>query len=224
MNDLELLSEMTDSVQTVGTGAVSPQQKWGSVSGVPQQREDRLPTEEADAKWNQIYQLFGAGSEGSRDEAYLAVTLYFLTNGCSPSGKYARLARTGGGISIPVDAVVKITGRLEGEIRQFLRSHMRKSYECLKYNAAVPRDISLADKAERLGVSRDKAWLLADWLRDCEFLTGDEARVHYDLSRKLISEANARRREPVVAKRVEEGNVAGGEAMAPIEPVGGSAW
>jgi len=180
--------------------------RWAGVPATPQQREDRLPPEDAGAMWNRIYEEFGANGEGARDEVFAAVTMYFLVNGASPSGKYARHIRTAGGIMVPADTVIKIIGKLEGQIRQFLRSDMQKTYHCLKYSPAVAMDKALRDKAERLGVPRDSAWLLADWLRDCEYLTGEEAQIHGKLSEKLIAEAGVRRRQGGnVTHRVEEG-------------------
>jgi len=185
---------------------LSEAERWSGVPALPQQREDRLPPEDAAVMWNRIYEEFGANSETARDEAFAAVTLYFLVNGASPSGKYARLVRTAGGSVVPVDSIVKIIGRLEGQIRQFLRSDMKKSYACLKHTSAVKSDRALCDKAERLGVPRGAAWLLADWLRDCEYLTGEEAVIHGKLSEKLISDASVRRRAPNgISHRIEEG-------------------
>jgi len=219
---------MAGSMGNVNVVSLTAAERWSNVASVPQQREDRLPEHEAAAKWSRVYELFGAGSESSRDEAYAAVQLYFLVNGCSPAGKYARDVRTGGGTLVPIDSVVKITGKLEGEIRQFLRAHMRKSYECIKYSSAVREDRALTDKAEVLGVGRDKAYLLADWLRGCEFLTGEESAIHQGLSQKLIRDANYRRREPVETHRVDgvvlpvpEGGPAHPGEQAPVQS---TAW
>jgi len=203
MADVEFPSQYGGSQRAGAAGRVSQEERWAAVSAVPQQREDRLPMEEARAKWSRIYEMFGARSEDSMDEAFAAINLYFLVNGCSPAGKYARKVRTAGGIEIPVDSVVKITGRLEGEIRQFMRADMEKTYNCLKFTPAVRQDQALQDKAERLGVPREKAWLLADWLRDCEYLTGEEAALHTSLSKMLITDANERRTKPVASHRVD---------------------
>jgi len=216
------LFEMSENI-FAPMGQVHEAERWSAVPAVPQQREDRLPMEEAGAKWGRIYELFGANSENSMDEAFAAVNLYFLVNGGSPSGKYARSVRTAGGVVVPIDSVVKVTGKLEGEIRQFLRADMRKTYNCLKYSPAVSGDRALQDKAERLGVPRHQCWILADWLRDCEYLTGEEAAIHSKLSTKLIAEANARRRTPVSSHRVEETSDENADhAMygGPVLPVG----
>lgn len=208
------LFEMTETGDRSAAGQVSLAERWSGVAAVPQQREDRLPYEEALAKWSRIYELFGASSESSMDEAFAAVNLYFLVNGASPSGRYARTVRTAGGTSVAVDSIVKITGKLEGEIRQFLRSDMNKTYYCLKLSPAIKADRALQDKAERLGVPRTSAWLLADWLRDCEYLTGEEAAIHGALSVKLINDANARRRAPVASHRIERDVVEADEPSA----------
>jgi len=172
--------------------------RWAAVAGVPQAREDRLPMDRAMAKWNQIYALFGADSEEMRDEVFLAVNMYFWANGCSPEGKYERNIRTAGGVEVGSGDVVRIVGRLPGEIRQFLRGLMKKSYECLKYSSAIREDAVMRDKAEGLGVSADYSWLLADWLKGCEFLTASEMEMQQAVAARQIGKANARRREQLV--------------------------
>lgn len=207
-------------------GRATAADHWASVPGVPQAREDRLPLERALRLWNQVYELFGANSEGSRDEAFLAVNMYFWSNGCSPSGKYGRDIRTGGGIVVPAASVVKIVGKLEGEIRQFLRGCMRKSYEAMKYSPAVQADAVMADKAETLGVPRSKAFLLADWLRGCEYMTPEESAIQAAVADVLIRRANDRRNQRVGSSRVddrdEEIDVA--SRAAPASVPGATSW
>jgi len=132
------------------------------------------------------------------------VNLYFWVNGCSPEGRYARNVRTGGGIEVPAASIVKITGVLEGEIRQFLRARMQSSYEALRFSRATRADAAMCDKAEGLGVPRDKAFLLADWLRNCEFMTPEEAGIHAALAERQIAKANRRRRDVTHSTRVDD--------------------
>jgi len=209
-----------------GEGRASAADHWGAVSGVPQAREDRLPIARAGQMWNAIYELFGANSEGSRDEAFLAVNMYFWTNGGSPAGKYARDITTGGGVSAPAASVVKITGTLDGEIRQFLRAFMKKSYEAMRYSPAVRADAVMADKAETLGVPRSKSYLLADWLRGCEYMTPEEAGLQAAVAEKLIKKANERRGRRVGSSRADdqEDEVEARAHVVPSLATGAATW
>jgi len=175
-------------------GGRSSIERWSSVSAVAQASEaaDTLP--EAMAKWEKIYRKFGARSEGEKDEAFAAVNLYFLRNGCSPFGKYNKPIRTAGGVEVLSGEVVKISGRLEGEIRQFLRGRIKDSYEFLKFNPASTDDDSLAAIAESVGVPRSSCWLLADWLGpSCPFFVGNEDEVYRSLRSGKIALAAGRR-------------------------------
>jgi len=174
------------------SGAVPSRERWGRVPAVPQERENRLPMEETVAKWQQIYNLFGARGEPERDQVFAALNGYCAVNGASPHGNYSRSIKTAGGVSVPVSDVVKITGRLEGDIRQFLRGRMKDSYECLKFGKVLKEDSQALAKAEAVGIPRHMVHLLADWLRDCEFLTADEEDVYKRVSSKNIHDAIAR--------------------------------
>jgi len=189
-----------DVVASVPQGA---KDRWAAVPVALAVREDRLAPEEADSKWSVVNQLFGAQGEAQFDEVYAAVTQYFLVNGCSPEGRYKRVISTAGGLSCNVGEVVKVTGVLPGEIRQFLRAHMAKSYACLKYSPASHDEV-LRNKAESLEIPRDQAWLLADWLKECECFTPDEMRLHGGLSTRLINAARAKRNVGEVPTRSGE--------------------
>jgi len=168
--------------------------RWAKVGVVPQAAENSDTTAQSQHKWGQIYQLFHARGESEQDEVFAAVNGYFLRNGASPAGKYSKPIRTAGGAEVEAGAVVKITGRLEGEIRQFLRGRLEDSYVLLKNNPAFRDDPFLAGAAENLGVPREHCWLLADWLgRDCPYFVGQEAEIYNALRTSKIAVANKKR-------------------------------
>jgi hypothetical protein len=149
---------------------------------------------EARVKWAKVYALFGASGETQQDEVFAAVNMYFLKNGASPRGQYKKAVSTAGGQSAESGAIVAITGRMPGEIRQFLRGRLGDSYTFLKYNPAIRDDEELGVAAENCGVSRDYAWLLADWLgKDCQYFVGSEADTYNALRTSKIAAARAKR-------------------------------
>jgi len=164
--------------------------RWASVSVVQQAAENADTTVQSRAKWSKIYKLFGASREAEQDEVFAAVNVYFLRNGASPRGKYLKPIRTAGGAEVIAGEVVKITGKLEGEIRGFLRGRLEDSYTFLKHNEAVREDEALVATAQNAGVPHTHCWLLADWLgRDCPYFIGDEAEVYNKL--RVVKIANA---------------------------------
>jgi len=129
-----------------------------------------------------------------------------LRNGTSVRGKYAKPVRTAGGVEVSAGEIVKITGKVEGEIRQFMRGRLADSYMFLKHNAAVSQDGELVAKAQNAGLLREQVWLLADWLGDnCPYFVGDEADVYRRYRASTIALSNERRRQdPGVQDRVIE--------------------
>lgn len=183
---------MEDLERSVAVHATKAQ-RWASVSVVRQAGENADTPEQSKMKWRKIYTLFGARGESEQDEAFAAVNAYFLRNGASPRGKYQKPIKTAGGQSVEAGEIVKITGRLEGEIRQFLRGRLEDSYLFLKHNAAIKDDEELATIAENAGVPRDACWLLADWLgRDCPYFVGSEADTYNRLRTSKIANARAK--------------------------------
>jgi len=195
------MSELGDFFTMAETISRSGADRWGGVATVAQNREDRLPVEDAVAKWQQIYALFGATGESMRDEVFAAVNGYFAVNGCSPYGKYSREVKTAGGIRVGASELTRITGRLEGDIRQFLRGRLKESYESLKHSRVLKDDEAALAKAEASGIPRHLVHLLADWLRHCEFLTPEEEDIYTKVSSKNITDARERR----VSGRADEG-------------------
>lgn len=186
--------------------AASRADRWANVQVVQQAAENADTPVESRAKWTKIYALFGANSESEQDEVFAAVNYYFLRNGASPSGKYAKPIRTAGGVETQAGNVVQITGRLEGEVRQFLRGRLLDSYTFLKKNPAIKDDPELVAIAENAGVPRGMCWLLADWLgKDCPYFVGQEAEVYKTLRTSKIAAANIRREmAPTAVDRVRE--------------------
>lgn len=167
--------------------------RWATVGVVPQHSENADTVAEATVKWQAIYRLFDASSEAEQDEVFAAVCMYFLKNGCSPAGKYRKPIETAGGRQAGSGDVVAITGKLKGEIRQFMRARLEESYMFLKHNTAVVNDPGLRVAAENAGVPQADAWLLADWLgRDCPYFVGDEAEVYNKLRVSKIAVARAK--------------------------------
>jgi len=221
MQDLsEFFNMATSSSSNVGVSSKSAKERWASVSAVPQPREDRLPMELAVPMWQKIYSLFGAKGEKDQDEAFVAVQGFFCANGCSPAGHYSREVKTGGGVVVPSSDIVKVTGRLEGDVRKFLRARMRDSYEALKYSAVVMQDEVLLQKAESVGIPRSMAFLLADWLKDCECFNAEEQDLYQKVSRRTLEAARVRRTKPSgeTAKRAD----AGEEEVSPEVHQGGA--
>jgi len=184
-----------------GDGSVasmSSADRWARTPAVPQQREDTLPEEAAVAKWQQIYNLFGATGESARDEVFVAVNGYMAINGASPDGRYSREIKTAGGVSVSASEVIKITGRLKGDVRQFLRGMSKKSYECLKHSAVLREDTHALARAESAGIPRHMVHLLADWLRGCEWLTAEEEDIYKVVSSRNIASAQTRGSEKEV--------------------------
>lgn len=164
--------------------------RWASVSVVPQAAESADTSLACKAKWSKIYKLFNASREAEQDEVFAAVNAYFLRNGASPRGKYSKPIRTAGGAEVLSGEVVKITGKLEGEIRGFLRGRLEDSYLFLKNNEGVLQDEALQAIAQNAGVPHSQCWLLADWLgRDCPYFISDEAEVYNKLRTAKIANA-----------------------------------
>jgi len=183
-----------DELERNVAAATTRASRWASVAVVPQASEAADTVAESRQKWQKIYSLFGARGESEQDEVFAAVNYYFLRNGGSPEGKYAKPIRTAGGVEVQAGDVVKITGRLPGEIRQFLRGRLEDSYLFLKNNGAIADDAALATAAENAGVPKRQCWLMADWLgRDCCYFVGDEAEVYNRLRTSKIAAAQAKR-------------------------------
>jgi len=169
-------------------------QRWASVAAVPQASENSDTAAESQLKWSKIYKLFGASGETEQDEVFAAVNAYFLRNGASPNGRYSKPIRTAGGKQVQAGEVVKITGRLEGEIRQFLRGRLEDSYNLLKHNPMFKDDEVLAASAEGAGVPRGMGWLTADWLgQNCVYFVGEEHDVYAALRTSKIANAYNKR-------------------------------
>lgn len=168
--------------------------RWASVAVVPQAAENADTPAQSKLKWTKVCRLFGANTESAQDEVFAAVNMYFLVNGASPYGKYEKPIRTAGGTETVAGEVVRITGRSEGEIRQFLRGRLEESYMFLKNNPAVAEDESLAAKAQNAGVARNQCFLLADWFgRDCPYFVGSEGEVYNRLRTSKIANAYDKR-------------------------------
>lgn len=168
--------------------------RWAKVSVVAQYAEAADVPAEAMAKWSRIYRLFNASGEAQQDEVFAAVGMYFLKNGCSPEGGYSKPIRTAGGVEVQAGEVIKVIGRLEGQIRQFMRGKLEDSYLFLKHNPAVRDDEALRVKAENCGVPAKYCYLLADWLgNDCQYFVGEEASYYSSLRSSLIARAKLRR-------------------------------
>lgn len=189
MNELE---DMQASVSRTR----SKVDRWSSVATLRPEAENADTPAAAVQKWSSIYKLFNAATEKEQDEVFAAVNLYFLRNGASPRGAYKRNIKTAGlAVAVSAGEVVKITGKLEGEIRQFLRGRLEDSYLFLKNNKAVREDEQFAAIAENAGVPRSDCWLLADWLgRDCQYFVGNESEIYNSLRSSKIALANAKAR------------------------------
>lgn len=179
-----------DDLEAQVKAASSKAARWAAVNVVEQAAENADTTVQSRQKWSKIYKLFGASGESQQDEVFAAVNAYFLRNGASPRGKYSKPIRTAGGVEVSSGDVVKITGKLQGEIRGFLRGRLEDSYLFLKNNEAIRNDEALQAAAQNAGVSHYQCWLLADWLgRDCPFFVGDESEVYNRLRTAKIQNA-----------------------------------
>ena len=185
------MEQMEHSVASQSRGV----DRWARVPVVAQASEAADTSVICASKWSRIYRLFSATGESAQDEVFGAVNFYFLKNGSSPRGKYSKPIRTAGGVEIDAGEVVQITGRNEGEIRQFLRGRLHDSYLFLKHNQAVGEDPDVVAKAQNAGIPRHQAWLLADWLgENCPHFVGDEATVYRSYRASTIALANQRQR------------------------------
>jgi len=200
MDELPFASMVEPSASVTKTSSVD---RWGAIAGVSQEREDRLPVDVATGKWQRIYNLFQAKDEKGRDDVFAAVNAYFAINGCSPLGRYSREVKTEGGTRVSASDIVKVTGRLEGDVRQFLRARLKDSYESLKYSGYLKRDESALAKAEEKGIPRHLVHLLADWFKDCEYFTAEEADIYVKVSRATIADAKDRRRDVEPTRRAD---------------------
>jgi len=184
-----------DDLEASVSRAKGKQARWAGVAAVPQFAENADTSVQATAKWSKVYALFGATGETQQDEVFAAVNLYLLKNGASPRGKYTKPIRTAGGIECESGKVVQVTGKLEGEIRQFMRGRLEDSYLFLKYNSAVRSDEALAAVAENQGVPREFSYLLADWLgKDCPYFVGPETDMYAALRSSKIAMSHAKSR------------------------------
>jgi len=216
MDDLPFAQDMADSSAVARR---SPSERWGALRGRVQEREDRLPSTQAVSGWSRIYALFGATGESAQDDVFCAVNAYFAKNGCSPYGKYARNIVTTDGVSVCASDVVKITGRLEGEIRQFLRGRLKDSYDSLRISGYLTEDEDAKAMAEEKGIPRHLVHLLADWLKGCEYLTADESDIYVKVSKVNIASARERRAAPEVGgKRADIGPADVGFSSNPHTP------
>jgi len=193
--------------------------RWASVQVVLPERESVLPPAATATKWEAIYRLFDATTEDARDEVFAAVISYFLVNGTSARGEYLRSVRTAGGVEIEIASVIAIVGKQEGDIRRFVRGRMQDTYNFLKYNPMVVEDKMLVEKAALRGLSRDRAWLMADWLSDCPFFIGSESE-EYQTQRALVLRNAAWRdvKQPTTRMLALEG---GHVESVPPTPFGG---
>lgn len=184
-----------EAVAAVGAAvtSVARRRRWERVGAVPSEREGILPDEQAMVKWQAIYRLFSATTEAAQDEVFAAVTMYFLANGTSMLGDFKRSVRTAAGQVVEAGEVVKAIGRQEGELRRFMRGRFQDSYLFLKYNPAVRDDAILVEKASGVGLSRDDAWMLADWLQGCPFFVGSESVVYEEVRSGVLNRARLRR-------------------------------
>jgi len=179
-----------DELENQIKAASSKAARWANVGVVAQASENADTTVQSRAKWSKVYKLFGASGESQQDEVFAAVNAYFLRNGASPRGKYSKPIRTAGGVEVISGEVVKVTGKLEGEIRQFLRGRLEDSYMFLKHNEEIRNDEALQSTAQNAGVPHHQCWLLADWLgRDCPYFVGDESEVYNKLRTAKIQNA-----------------------------------
>jgi len=207
-----------DDLERVVASQARTVDRWKSVAVVKQNAENADTPEQSTLKWGRIFSLFGARGESQQDEVFAAVNAYFLRNGASPEGKYRKPIKTAGGIEVPSGEVTKVTGQLEGEIRQFLRGRLLESYTLLKENPAFRDDNELSTMAENAGVPREYCWLLADWLgKDCPHFVGDEASMYIRLRTSKIAAAAAKRRVALpdvdrVMQAAPETKMAGGHS------------
>jgi len=172
---------------------------WEAV-GVPVQAgEDRDTREVADGKWRRIYVLFGANTEALYREVKLAWWVYCAKNGSSPEGKYSKPVRTASSTrAVTAGEIVAITGRTEGEVREFNRSYLEDSYRALKSNQEWRKDPELVAKAQAKSLPIEAMHLLADWFgKSCPYFTPQEAKLYVQVSGVTIADARARRAEKV---------------------------
>jgi len=168
-------------------------ERWSRIETPAPQSEQRKSPEYAAAKWLQIYSAFGAQGEDAQDKAFAAVVAYFWKNGCSPEGDYSADVKSATGVAVPSGQIVKITGRLEGDIRKLLRATMKKTYDSLRYSPLVGTDEHMRDRAEEKGIPRDKCYLLLDALSGCEFFDATDKDLYDKASIRSIAESNARK-------------------------------
>lgn len=190
-----------DELERAVGGGRTRAQRWAEVAVVPQEAENADTPKQSRAKWSKVYALFDAKSEAQQDEVFAAVNAYFLRNGASPFGRYEKNIHVAGGAEVEAGAVVQITGRQPGSVRQFLRGRLEDSYLLVKNNPAITDDPALAAVAENAGVGREHSYLLADWLgRDCPYFVGSEAEIYNTLRTSRIATAYEKRgvaQEPV---------------------------
>lgn len=205
----------------IGMATNVARERWAAVQVVPPERESVLPPAQTAQRWEAIYRLFDATTEAARDEAFAAVVSYFLVNGTSTRGEYLRSVRTAGGIEVEIAAVIDIVGKQEGDIRRFVRGRMQDTYNLLKYNPLIVEDKMLEQKAAIRGLSKDRAWMLADWLSGCPYFIGSESEEYE--AQKTLTLRNAAWREVRPQQHrpaIESGRV----ETVPQTPVGSSEY
>lgn len=140
--------------------------------GVPVvEHEDRFPQEAATDVWEDIYTLFRATSEQTRDEVRVAVYAYFAVNGTSRVGKYSRGVTSGSETVVVHEIVKQITG---GTIREFFRADVVDAYHALKDSGVLENDEVFVQKALDKGVPRGFVHCAVDFLRGCPEFTNEE--------------------------------------------------
>lgn len=148
---------------------------WSGVAVPVTEHEDRMPADDAQRVWNEIYRLFNAAGESAQLEVRLAVYAYYAVNGASTQTKHSREISTGGGEVAAASDVMKCIG--VQRIRQFLRSDVREAYDALKDSEVLEADEVAVSKAEEKGIPKGCTFLMADFLRGCPSLTPEEKKI-----------------------------------------------
>lgn len=164
---------------------------WSAVKPPRGELEDRMSDDDNAVAWGKIYAEAGARTETEMEAVRAGVYVYGANNGTSRVGSYSKNILWHGGHKFPASCVPAVTGTRD--IRRFFRANAAESYEMFKETRCMESEADFVAKAARFGASPSEAFAIADWLRQCHFLTPREAYVAEEAFKFGVRKAAASR-------------------------------
>lgn len=156
----------------------SDSQSWEGLDPVHVDYEDTMNPLKVARVWTEIYNAAGLRSASEKEQRSVrcAVYVYGAKNGTSREGDYLGSITTGLGLTFSASIIPVATGKFG--IRKFFRANANESYDYFTRSDILVNDRKYVQKAERLGIPRDDAFCMADWLGDCSRMSQHQQRMH----------------------------------------------